>query len=673
MDWLSANRILIDCANRWLIFPQEEDELLISASQAESLLRDGAECCLLLAALSVETERVISEIDVVRDFAEVFPDEVPRLPPIREMKFSIDLVPGAGPVSVAPYRMAPAELAELKRQLEDLLEKQLVRPSVSPWPAPVLLVRKKDLMYHPGKANVVADALSRKSIHMSSMMVGLKQLQDEELVRLLGLLGTDKATGFELGEDGILRFRDRICLPQDAELRRAVLEEGHKSRLSIHPGMTKMYQDLKKTFWWSGMKREIAEYVAACLTCQKAKVEHQKPSGLMQQIEIPEWKWDNITMNFIVGLPRSARNSDAIWVIVDRLTKCAHFLSVNIKWSLEKLTQLYMKEIVRLHGVPSSIISDRDPRFTSRFWQSLHQALGTKLKLSSAYHPQTDGQSERTIQSLEDLLRACVLDHLGSWEEVLPLVEFTYNNSFHASIGMAPYEALYGRRCRTPLCWYQDGEAVVVGPEIILQTIEKVKMIQEKMKIAQSRQKSYADKRRKPLEFAEGEHVFLKMTPTSGVGRALRAWKLTPRFVGPYQIIQHVGPVAYRLALPPSLSNLHDVFHVSQLRKYVHDSSHVVELDDVQVKENLTIEKLPVAVVDHKLKELGGKSIALVKVLWDTTTGEATWEVEQQCRQQYPFLFPSKSVFGDENSCCWGGCETPFLPQVPLSPLHSFL
>nr|KYP31545.1 Retrotransposable element Tf2 [Cajanus cajan] len=180
------------------------------------------------------------------------------------------------------------------------------------------------------------------------------------------------------------------------------------------------------------------------------------------------------------------------------------------------------------------------------------------------------------------------------------------------------------------------------------------------MRTAQSRQKSYADKRRKPLEFAEGEHVFLKVTSTSGVGRALRARKLTPRFVGPYQIIHRIGLVAYQLALPPSLSNLHDVFHVSQLRKYVHDSSHVVELDDVQLKENLTFEKLLVAVVDRTLKELRGKSIALVKVLWDAATGEATWEVEQQCRERYPFLFPSKSVFGDENFCCWGGCEDPF-------------
>lgn len=157
-------------------------------------------------------------------------------------------------------------------------------------------------------------------------------------------------------------------------------------------------------------------------------------------------------MNFVTGLPKTPKGHDSIWVIIDRLTKSAHFLPIGIKYSLERLTQLYIKEIVRLHGVPSSIISDRDPRFTSRFWGSLHQALGTKLRMSSAYHPQTDGQSDRTIQSLEDLLRACVLEHSGNWDELLPLIEFTYNNSFHSSTGMAPYEALYGRRCRIPLC-----------------------------------------------------------------------------------------------------------------------------------------------------------------------------------------------------------------------------
>nr|KYP59990.1 Retrotransposable element Tf2 [Cajanus cajan] len=685
--------------------------------------------------------------------------------------------------------MAPAELSELKKQVEELLEKQMIRPSVSPWGAPVLLVKKKDggvrlcvdyrqlnkltiknkyplpriddLMdqlrgatifskidlrsgYHqirvkeedipktafrtrrfiegfskivmpltqltrkdhpfiwteecersfqelkekltsspvlilpdPNKSfEVYCDAshqglgcvlmqdrqvvayASRQDMNLNVViasdfiscgmttitsdfleMVKQKQVQDTGLNKVRELLGSEKAEGFEQDMDGILRYKGRICIPQDEELKKLILEEGHKSKLSVHPGMTKMYQDLKKMFWWNGMKREIAEYVASCIVCQKAKVEHQKPGGLLQMMEVPEWKWDSITMDFVVGLPRSAKNCDSIWVIVDRLTKCAHFLPMNIKWSLEKLTQLYIKEIVRLHGVPSSIISDRDPRFTSRFWQSLHQALGTKLRLSSAYHPQTDGQSERTIQSLEDLLRACILDHLGNWEEMLPLVEFTYNNSFHASIGMAPFEALYGRKCRTPLCWFKEGESVMVGPEIILQTTEKVKQIQERMRAAQSRQKSYADKRRKPLEFSEGEHVFLKVTPTTGVGRAIKAKKLNPKFIGPYQILKRIGPVAYQIALPPFLSNLHDVFHVSQLRKYIHDPSHVLESEAVQVKENLTFEKQPVSVADKKVKQLRGKSINLVKVIWDEITNEATWELEERMKDQYPYLF----------------------------------
>jgi len=248
---------------------------------------------------------------------------------------------------------------------------------------------------------------------------------------------------------------------------------------------------------------------------------------------------------------------------VDRLTKCSHFLPINQKWSMDKLAETYVREVVRLHGVLESIASDRDPRFTSRFWQSLQAALGTQLRMSSAYHPQTDGQSERTIQSLEDLLRSCVLDHLGNWNDVLPLVEFTYNNNYHASIGMTPYEALYGRRCRTPLCWYQDGEALVLGPEFLQHTTGKVKLIQDQMRATQSRQKSYADKRRRPLEFDEGYHVFLRITPTTGVGRVLKSRKLTLRFIGPYQITRRIGPAAYEIALPPHLANLHNVFHIS--------------------------------------------------------------------------------------------------------------
>jgi hypothetical protein len=284
-------------------------------------------------------------------------------------------------------------------------------------------------------------------------------------------------------------------------------------------------------------------------------------------------------------------------------------------------------------------VSDRDPKFTSHLWKELQEALGTKLRLSSAYHPQTDGQTERTIQTLEDMLRACVLDDQRSWDKLLPLVEFTYNNSFHASIGMAPYEALYGRKCQTPLCWYKDGESTLVGPELVQQTTEKVRLIQERMKIAQSRQKSYADQRRRPLEFQEGDHVFLRVTPTTGVGRALKSKKLTPKFIGPYQILKRVGSVAYEIALPPNLANLHSVFHVSQLRKYMADPSHVITPDAIQLKENLSFEVPPMSIGERSTKLLRGKEIPLVKIIWNQKTGDATWEREDQMRKLYPDLF----------------------------------
>jgi len=194
-------------------------------------------------------------------------------------------------------------------------------------------------------------------------------------------------------------------------------------------------------------------------------VEHKKPGGMLHQLEIPVWKWDNIAMDFVTHLPRSVWNRNTIWVIVDRLTKSAHFLAINLRMSMDKLASLYIKEVVRLHGISSSIVSDRDPRFTSRFWQTLQNGLGSRLAMNYAYHP--DRQSQRIIQTLENLPKTCVLDHLGGWDEVLPLVEFTYNNSYHASIGMAPYEALYGKRCRTPLCWNQEGQAVLLGLELL--------------------------------------------------------------------------------------------------------------------------------------------------------------------------------------------------------------
>ncbi|KAJ9566156.1 hypothetical protein OSB04_002122 [Centaurea solstitialis] len=281
----------------------------------------------------------------------------------------------------------------------------------------------------------------------------------------------------------------------------------------------------------------------------------------------PRWKWEQISMDFVTKLPKTKKGHDSIWVIVDRLTKSAHFLPMRESYSIDRLAQLYVNEIVMRYGVPISIISDRDSRFTSRMWQSLQTALGTSVDLSTAYHPQTDEQTERTIQTLEDMLRACVLEFGGSWDDHLPLVEFSYNNSYHTSIQCAPYEALYGRKCRSPLNWLEVGESRLIRPDIVQETTDKIKMVQEKLKAARDRQKSYADNRRKPLEFQVGDRVLLKVSPWKGLLRFGKKGKLSPRFVGPFEILERIGPVAYRLDLPPELSTIHDTFHVSNLKK----------------------------------------------------------------------------------------------------------
>jgi hypothetical protein len=234
---------------------------------------------------------------------------------------------------------------------------------------------------------------------------------------------------------------------------------------------------LKQKYWWYGLKKDVASHVALCDVCERVKGEHQRPAGLLHPLKIPEWKWEEIGMDFIVGLPRTSAGYDSIWVIVDRLTKVAHFIPVKTTYSGAKLAELYMARIVCLHGVPKKIVSDQGSQFTYRYWKKLHESLDTRLNFSSAYHPQTDGQTERTNQVLEDMLRACALKHGGSWDKSFPYAKFSYNNSYLASLKMSPFEALYGRKCGTPLYWAQTGERQFFEPEIIQEAEEQVHQI----------------------------------------------------------------------------------------------------------------------------------------------------------------------------------------------------
>ncbi|GJR84712.1 putative reverse transcriptase domain-containing protein [Tanacetum coccineum] len=414
--------------------------------------------------------------------------------------------------------------------------------------------------------------------------------------------------------DGTLCLNNRSWLPCYGDLRTLVMHESHKSKYSIHPGSDKMYQDLKQLYWWPNMKANIATYVSKCLTCAKVKAEHQKPSGLLVQPEIPEWKWEKITMDFVTKLPKTANGYDTIWVIVDRLTKSAHFLPMRENDPMEKLMKLYMKEVVTRHGVPVSIISDRDGRFTSLFWQALHKALGTRLDMSTAYHPETDGQSERTIQTLEDMLRACVLDFGKSWDRHLP----------------------------------QKLE-MLSKPAIIHETTEKIVQIKNRIQAARDRQKSYANIRRKPMVFQVGDKVMLKVSPWKGVVRFGKRGKLNPRYVGPFKVIERVEMVAYKLELPQQLSRVHNTFHLSNLKKCMSDESLVIPLEELRVDDKLHFVEELVEVIDREIKQLKRSRILIIKVRWNSKRGpEFTWEREDQFRQKYPHLFtktaPSSSA-----------------------------
>ncbi|GJX38167.1 putative reverse transcriptase domain-containing protein [Tanacetum coccineum] len=400
-----------------------------------------------------------------------------------------------------------------------------------------------DIRYHPGKANVVADALSRKErieplrVRALVMTIGLDlpkrileaQIEAQKPENLVnedvgGIIRRDiPKERLEPRADGTLCLHGRSWIPCYGDLRSVIMHESHKSKYSIHPGSEKMYQD----------------------------AEHQRPSGLLVQPEIPEWKWDNITMDFITKLPKSSQGFDTIWVIMDRLTKSAHFLPIRENDPLDKLARLYLNRIVARHGIPASIICDRDGRFTSNFWRSFQKALGTDISMSTAYHPETDGQSERTIQTLEDMLRACVIDFGKGWVKHLPLAEFSYNNSYHASIKAAPYEALKG--CK-------------------LHMIDK---------------KSYADQKRKPTEFEIRDRVMLKVSPWKGVIQFGKQGKLNPRYVGPFRVLAKVGKVAYRLELPQELSRVHHTFHVSNLKKCYADEPLVMPLEGIHVDDKL--------------------------------------------------------------------------------------
>nr|GEX14990.1 reverse transcriptase domain-containing protein [Tanacetum cinerariifolium] len=350
--------------------------------------------------------------------------------------------------------------------------------------------------------------------------------------------------------DETLCFNNKSWLPCYGDLRALIMHKSHKSKYSVHPGFDKMYQDLKQLYWWPNMKADIATYVSKCLTCLRVKVEHQNPSGLLVQPEIPQWKWYSITMDFVTKLPKTSSGYDTIWVIVDRLTKSVYFLPMREDDSMDKLTKLYLKEVVTRHGIPISIISDRDPRDR---WAKRKEHSDTR----------------RYVTRLRDRL------------------------------------------------WKWLGK--ILTTDRILETIEKIVQIKQRLQAAHDRQKNYANVRHKPLEFQVGDKVMLK-------------------------VLAKVGTVAYRLKLPQQLSRIHSTFNVSNLKKCLSDEPLAIPLDELHIDDKLRFVEEPVEIMNQKIKRLRESHILIIKVRWNSKQGpEFTWEREDQFKQKYPHLFTNRA------------------------------
>lgn len=499
--------------------------------------------------------------------------------------------------------------------------------------------------YYAGKLNQVADGLSRRpdhqpevteEINITSVAIHTDQLLDEirEAIKhdptIEDLYRHPRQHPHINLRNNLVYWKGtRLYIPNDDKLRAKIFHECHDTPISGHLGTAKTTELITKYFYWPGIQEEIKQYVKTCNSCQRNKPSHQVPTGLLQPLPIPDSLWSDISMDLITHLPKSLNGNDCIVVFVDRLSKQFHAIPTNTNVSAVELVSIFFREVVRHHGIPSTIVSDRDPRFTAHFWRTIFEMLRTKLAMSTSFHPQTDGQTERANRTIEDILRSYVNSLQDDWDEYLPFAEIAYNKSIQASTGFSPYYLNTGRDLPTLLTHaLKDAtgvknEAAAVKAERWSEALEKAK---ENIQKAQTRQITYADEHRRDFSFEVGDRVLLS-TANLRSSIIVGAPKLLPKFIGPYTIKKIISRNAYELELPNTI-HIHPVFHIHLLKPYLDPNKDFPSrIRNPTPEPEFIDEDEPAWNVESILKKRRrGRNIEYLVKWQDYPIEEATWE-----------------------------------------------
>ncbi|GJT54462.1 putative reverse transcriptase domain-containing protein [Tanacetum coccineum] len=542
----------------------------------------------------------LEDVPIVQDFPEVFPEDLPGLPPTRQVEFQIDLVPGAAPVARAPYRLAPSEMKELSEQLKELSDKGFIRPSSSPWGAPVLFVKKKDGSFRDHSEGIHVDPAKIESIKDWT-----SPKSPTEIRQFLGLSGYYRR---------FIEGFSKIAKPMTKLTQKKVkFEWGDKQEAA--------FQLLKQKLCSApilALPEGSEDFIAYCDASKKGlgaggDVWDQKELNMRQR------RWLELLSDYDCDIRYHPGKAN---VVADALSRKEREPPLR--------TEARKPENIKSEDVGGMLIENAKFPEAIREQKLEPRADGTLCLTAGAERSQ-----EPTSKGHQD----CLVKDLRYPKELIT----------HASIKAAPFEALYGRKCRSPVCWTEVGEAQILGPELIQETTEKIIQIKQRMQAARDRQKSYADLKRKPMEFQVGDKVMLKVSPWKGVVRFGKRGKLNPRYVGPFKVLEKVGEVAYKLELPEELSRVHNTFHVSNLKKCHADEPLAVPLDGLHLDDKLHFVEEPLEIVGREVKRLKRSRIPLVKVRWNSKRGpEFTWEREDQFKKKYPHLFtkttPSSSA-----------------------------